>query len=110
MGLLEGAIEEADRTLAALRPHIEDAGVMAILFNEPSCLSAIKDDWLTLKLQTPLATRQKLAGKSFLAEDFLDRHGVVPQARAGSCIGPAIKVNGGFKRHVRAVARPTATD
>jgi len=73
MGLLEQAIDEADATLARLKPLVEDPRITAILFNEPSCLSAIKDDWLTLKLRTPLALRQQLATKSFLAEDFLDR-------------------------------------
>ncbi|MCB0562595.1 MAG: FAD-binding oxidoreductase, partial [Phaeodactylibacter sp.] len=41
---------------------------------EPSCLSAIKDDWLSLKASTPLDIRRRLAAKSFLAEDFIDRH------------------------------------
>jgi len=86
MGLLESVIEEADATLARLQPFIEDEGVRAILFMEPSCLSAIKDDWLTLKLRTPHSTRQKLAVKSYLAEDFLDRqweaHPRRPQFRA----------------------------
>lgn len=73
VGLLEDAIDTADATLAALRTAIEDARVKAILFLEPSCLSAIKDEWLSLKLRTPLALRKQLATKSMLAEEFLDR-------------------------------------
>jgi FAD/FMN-containing dehydrogenase/Fe-S oxidoreductase len=72
-GLLAQAIEEIDRTLSRLKPLIEDAGVAGILVAEPSCLSAIKDDWLALKLRTPIELRRKLAAKAFLPEDFFDR-------------------------------------
>jgi FAD/FMN-containing dehydrogenase/Fe-S oxidoreductase len=73
-GLLENAIATLDATLERLRPHIEDSSIRAILVAEPSCLSAFKDDWLQLKLRSPLALRQQLAAKSYLPEDFLDRH------------------------------------
>jgi len=74
VGLLPSAIAMIEATIAQLRPLIEDDAVCAILFLEPSCLSAVKDDWLELKCQTPLALRQRLAEKSYLIEDFLDRH------------------------------------
>lgn len=90
-GLLEDAIATADRTLEALRPVIEDAGVRAILVCEPSCLSAFKDDWLQLKLRTPLTLRRALAAKSALVEEFLnaewDRH---PRRPAVPAEGPPI--------------------
>jgi len=77
-GLLEDAIATADRTLDGLRPAIEDPDVRAILVCEPSCLSAFKDDWLQLRLSTPLTLRRALAAKSALVEEFLnaewDRH------------------------------------
>ncbi len=72
-GLLAQAIQEVDATLDRLRPSIESPRIKAILVAEPSCLSAIKDDWLALKLRTPLDLRRKLAAKAFLPEDFLDR-------------------------------------
>ncbi|MEK6703384.1 MAG: FAD-linked oxidase C-terminal domain-containing protein [Planctomycetota bacterium] len=72
-GLLPQAADMIDATLARLKPFIEDASVRAILVAEPSCLSAIKDDWLQLRLQTPLALRKELAAKSFLPEEFLSR-------------------------------------
>lgn len=74
LGLLPQAISEIDNTLVSLAPLIHDDAIAAILFAEPSCLSAIKDDWLALKCSTPLDTRKKLASKSYLAEDFLERH------------------------------------
>jgi Fe-S oxidoreductase len=73
MGMLPEAIDEIDATIERLRPLIEDPACAAILFSEPSCLSAIKDDWLTLKLRSPLELRRRLASKSHLTEDFLHR-------------------------------------
>ena len=72
-GLLGSAVETIDATLARLMPLIENDGVMAILFAEPSCLSAVKDDWLDLKVATPRKVREKLAAKAFLVEDFVER-------------------------------------
>lgn len=72
-GLLPDAIATADRTLDDLRPFIDDPNVRAILVAEPSCLSAFKDDWLQLKLRTTRELREKLAGKSWLIEEFIDR-------------------------------------
>ncbi len=72
-GLLAEAIAAADRTMEDLRPFIEDESVIAVVIAEPSCLSAIKDDWLQLKLRTPRDVRAKLAARSFLIEEFIDR-------------------------------------
>jgi Fe-S oxidoreductase len=86
LGLLPEAIDEADATLARLQPLIDDPNITAILFAEPSCLSAIKDDWLSLRLRTPLDVRKRLAARSFLPEDFLhrqwDRHPKQPRFHA----------------------------
>lgn len=73
LGLLPEAIDEIDATLERLRPFIEDHSIKAILVAEPSCLSAIKDDWLQLKLSTPVELRRALAAKAFLPEQFLDK-------------------------------------
>jgi FAD/FMN-containing dehydrogenase/Fe-S oxidoreductase len=72
-GLLDAAIQSADGTLSNLTDAIEDDDCVAVVVCEPSCLASIKDDWLQLKLSTPMATRQKLAAKSFLVEDFVDK-------------------------------------
>ncbi len=73
VGMVAQAANVADATLARLMPLVSDPNVKAILFLEPSCLSAIKDDWLALKCATPLESRRLLAAKCFLAEDFVDR-------------------------------------
>jgi FAD/FMN-containing dehydrogenase/Fe-S oxidoreductase len=83
VGLLDRARHSAQHTLAVLAPLAADPNVQAILFLEPSCLSAIKDDWLQLKLATPLDARQRLAGKSMLVEEFVgsqwDQHPKRPE-------------------------------
>lgn len=72
-GMLAEAIRSADTVLAQLKPFIEDPAVKAIVVCEPSCLSAMKDDWLSLKLQTPIALRRQLAAKALLVEEFVER-------------------------------------
>ena len=72
-GMLAHAIEEIDATIERLRPLIEDPSIEAILVAEPSCLSAMKDDWLDLKLRAPRALRETLTAKAFLVEDFLEK-------------------------------------
>jgi FAD/FMN-containing dehydrogenase/Fe-S oxidoreductase len=73
MGLLESAVQKADATARGLLKCLDGDRLEAILFLEPSCLSAVKDDWLNLKLQTPLSDRKRLAEKSMPVEDFLNR-------------------------------------
>ncbi|TVQ31274.1 MAG: FAD-binding oxidoreductase [Phycisphaeraceae bacterium] len=74
LGLLDDAIRMADRTIEALRSVIDDDSVEAILVIEPSCLSAFKDDYLQLKLRTPMDVRRKLSDKSSLVEHFIEAH------------------------------------
>ena len=84
VGMLEQAIETIDATIERLKPAIIDEHVKAIVVCEPSCLSAIKDDWLTLKCRTPLDLREQLAAKAMLPEDFIDTywntHPISPQS------------------------------
>ncbi|HEY0009903.1 MAG TPA: FAD-linked oxidase C-terminal domain-containing protein [Tepidisphaeraceae bacterium] len=72
-GLLPAAIASADSALRTLEAATNDPDVKAVVVCEPSCLSAITDDWLQLKLQTPLEQRKRLAAKSYLVEDFVDQ-------------------------------------
>jgi Fe-S oxidoreductase len=67
-GLLEDAVSTIDATLDSLGAFKESP----VLFLEPSCLSAVKDDWLQLKLRTHLDARKELAARSLLVEEFLD--------------------------------------
>lgn len=71
VGLLDRAIRSADAECAQLGPIAADDSVRAILFLEPSVMSAVTDDWIDLKLTTPRATREAIASKSRLVEQFL---------------------------------------
>lgn len=73
VGMVGEAAAKADAALERLLPLVDDAGVKGVLFLEPSCLSAVKDDWLALKCRTGVEARRRVAGKSMLAEDFVDR-------------------------------------
>jgi FAD/FMN-containing dehydrogenase/Fe-S oxidoreductase len=72
-GLLEQAAGTIDAAVRQLGDAIVDSSVQAIVFLEPSCLSAVADEWQNLKLKSPPDLRQRLAAKSFLAEDFVER-------------------------------------
>jgi len=118
VGMLETAIGRIERELERLAGIIEDDSVEAVLFLEPSVLSAVQDDWLSLRLSSsggagwgtsggrasrpqtgqrpvPLGRgqrrgplRERLAAKSFLVEDFLERrweeHPGRPEALGGT--------------------------
>lgn len=73
LGMLAEARARADEALGRLLPVIGDPRVRAIVACEPSCLSAIKDDWLDLRLATSLDNRKALAARCWLAEEFVDR-------------------------------------
>jgi FAD/FMN-containing dehydrogenase/Fe-S oxidoreductase len=93
-GLLSDAISTIDRTIAHLAPILDEPRVKAIVVAEPSCLSAIRDDWLQLKLHAPLDRRQRIAQSAFLVEDFVDRfwdeHPHHPATRAATNSQPII--------------------
>ncbi len=72
-GMVDEARHEAQRTLAALAPHVARGAVVVGL--EPSCLLGLRDEYLALKLG---ADAQQLAARSFLIEEFL-----VAEHRAG---------------------------
>jgi len=70
-GLLAEAIKTADLTHAELREALETSGADAVLVLEPSCHSAITDDWSVLKLATPPDEVRRVAERVHLVEDFL---------------------------------------
>lgn len=78
-GLLAEARQVADATAARLSAAWDAASnPRAVLIVEPSCLSAIADEWLKLKLPDDAATdrtqRSELAARCALIEDFLEKH------------------------------------
>lgn len=73
LGNMEHAIRDANRTITRLKPLIEDDDVIAMLIPEPSCLSAVCDDWADLGLEHGSDVLARLIAKCALPETFVDR-------------------------------------
>lgn len=68
-----GLLDDAARTIANTYAKLVAADATApIVVLEPSCLSAIIDDWVQLKSAVPLADRKALADRAFSLEAFLE--------------------------------------
>ena len=71
-----GVLSEASRIAAATAHRLaaldEREAPVAILALEPSCLSAIKDDWQELRMAADPAMLARLAAKAFLVEEWID--------------------------------------
>ncbi len=72
-GLLDIALTTIRKTLAVLAPAITDPAVTAIIVCEPSCLSAMLDDWQTLRNIGPPELLRQLAQKAISPTDFVQR-------------------------------------
>ncbi len=73
MGDLAGAATLCGRTATALLAAVERERAVAVLGLEPSCLSAIKDDWQELSMGIDRERLARLKSIAFLVEEFLDR-------------------------------------
>jgi FAD/FMN-containing dehydrogenase/Fe-S oxidoreductase len=76
-GMLAEARRDIERASQALSGLLESTKAEAVLVLEPSCASAIRDDWLELPPEMPddraMERRRTLAMQTFLVEEFLDR-------------------------------------
>ncbi|MSR41721.1 MAG: FAD-binding oxidoreductase [Phycisphaerales bacterium] len=76
-GMLAEATQVVARASSALLELIDATAAEAVLVLEPSCASAIRDDWIELGVEGNLherARRVKLASQTCLVEEFLDEH------------------------------------
>lgn len=73
-GFLPQAIGEIDKQVESLNSLLSEHNAKAMLVLEPSCLSAIQDDWIDLNCETPRSERQRLAERTMLVEQFLEDH------------------------------------
>lgn len=71
-GLLDDAAALIGATSAKLESVVQVESAVAIVVAEPSCLSAIKDEWRTLKNGVPADRAARLASMAWLVEDFVD--------------------------------------
>ncbi len=87
-GLLEKATATIANTLARLTPAILDANVVAIVVCEPSCLSAMLDDWQQIRGIGQPELLAQLAHKAISPTGFIQRrwnnHPVIPTLRKKS--------------------------
>lgn len=72
LGLLSQAQEVCRNTANALLQCIKDENAIAVVGCEPSCVSAVKDDWLELDISLNKEVLKNLADKTFMIEDFLE--------------------------------------
>lgn len=73
LGHLEHAVRDANRTIEQLKAAIDDERIVAMLIPEPSCLSAVCDDWADLSLEHDAQLVAKLIAKCALPETFVER-------------------------------------
>ncbi|MFZ4749614.1 MAG: FAD-binding and (Fe-S)-binding domain-containing protein [Phycisphaerales bacterium] len=77
-GMLAEARREVERASRALSGLLDSTGADAVLVLEPSCASAIRDDWLELPPEMPddaaMERRATLAMRTHLVEEFLEKH------------------------------------
>ncbi len=72
-GMLADAARMSRETALALCGSMRREGAVALLGLEPSCVSAIKDDWLDLKMGIEPTILASLAAQTWLVEEWLDR-------------------------------------
>lgn len=73
-GYLPEAIHEIDKQVGRLNTLASKHNAKAILAVEPSCLSAVQDEWLSLNCDTPLDERKRFADRMMLVEQFLEQN------------------------------------
>jgi FAD/FMN-containing dehydrogenase/Fe-S oxidoreductase len=110
-GLLESATATARRTLQRMAGALLDPQVRAIVVIEPSCWSAMIDDWPHLKNIGPHAWLDAVRRKVMLADDFAARfwtaHPVQPDVtRRNGLSGRPVIFHGHC--HQKALAGPRA--
>lgn len=72
MGLLDDAIRVCRTSAESLLASVAENEAIAVVACEPSCASAVADDWVDLKLGLDVAGLRNLAGMTMLVEDFVE--------------------------------------
>ena len=73
VGMLAEASATVARTAAVVMDAMRREDAVALLGLEPSCVSAIKDDWIDLRGAGDRDALRRLGDATFLVEEFLDR-------------------------------------
>ena len=70
-GFLPKAVELMHRSIEGLWPIVEQEGVQAVLALEPSCASALQEDWVEFRDPQHRSERERLAAMTDVFEGFL---------------------------------------
>ena len=73
-GMLGEASQTCHDTAEELIREVKRCDAVAVVGCEPSCVSAITDDWLDLDIGVDPDSLSELAAKTFLVEQFVDTH------------------------------------
>ncbi|MCZ6543191.1 MAG: FAD-binding protein [Planctomycetota bacterium] len=73
-GMLGVASQACHDTAEELIREVKRCDAVAVVGCEPSCVSAITDDWLDLDIGVDPDSLSELAAKTFLVEQFVDTH------------------------------------
>ncbi len=83
LGLLGDALPQCSITADALIGLMQKHNAIALIGLEPSCVSAIVDDWQDLRLNVDQPRLRDMAGRMFAIEDFIesrwDHHPLRPE-------------------------------
>jgi len=71
-GMLADAARTSAETARSLVQAMRREEAVALLGLEPSCVSAVKDDWLDLKMSVPEQDLRWLAARTWMAEEWID--------------------------------------
>jgi len=71
-GMLAEAATVSAQTAQSLIDAMKREQAVALLGLEPSCVSAVKDDWLDLKMRVSQQDLQWLAARTWMAEEWID--------------------------------------
>ncbi|MDA1025335.1 MAG: FAD-binding and (Fe-S)-binding domain-containing protein [Planctomycetota bacterium] len=72
-GLLGEARSLVEQSAGPLASELESSGAIAMIMLEPSCLSAIHEEWRELESSVPSATARRLAEETTSIEMFLEQ-------------------------------------
>ncbi len=72
-GMLAEASNRSAQTAQSLIDAMKREQAVALLGLEPSCVSAVKDDWLDLKMRLSPQDLQWLAARTWMVEEWIDR-------------------------------------
>ena len=92
-GLLDEARSLVERSAGPLAAELDSSGAVAMIALEPSCLSALREEWRELESDVPATTTDRLARASVSIESFLEERWDVHPRRPRVSLPDSITVH-----------------